>query len=94
MGITNINCSSRYSYSGIVYALGANINDAHVNGRHPIHSMWQEVIYLMTCITLSSPEDIKPLLRIVTKVIRPPNLEEDRYATVNFLLKLGEPRNT
>jgi hypothetical protein len=56
--------------------------------------MRKEVIYLMTCITLSNPENMKPLLRTAIKVITPLKLEEDEYAAHKFCLVLGEPGTT
>ena len=46
---------------------------------------------MMTCITLSNPEDMKPLLRDVIKVITPPDLEEKEYAALQFCMATGEP---
>jgi len=94
LGITNPGCCSGYSYSSTVCALGANIHDAHVNGRHPTRGMGQEAIYMMTCITLSTLEDMKFILRDVIKVITSPKLEEEEYAALRFCLSLGEPGNT
>ncbi len=62
LGITILGCCSWYSYSGTICALGAHMHAAHVNGRHPTSWLGQEVIYMMTCSTLSNPEDMKPLL--------------------------------
>jgi hypothetical protein len=71
--------------------MGSNINVAHVNGRHPTRGLGQEVIYRMTCITLSNPEDMKHLLRDAIKVITPFELEEDEYAVLKFCLVPEEP---
>ena len=60
LGITNLGCCSRYFYSSTFYARGAQIHVAHVNGRHPTHGLGQEVIYMLTCSTLSNPEDMNP----------------------------------
>ena len=45
----------------------------------------------MACITLSNPEDMKLLLRDAIKVITPPELEEDEYASLEFCLAPREP---
>ena len=91
LGITNLGCCSGYSYSGIVYAMRTQIHDAHVNGRHPTQGLGQEVIYMITCIALSNPEDMKPLLRDAIKLITPPELESEEYAALQFCLAPGEP---
>jgi hypothetical protein len=46
---------------------------------------------MITCITLSNPEDMKPLIRDAMKIITPPEMAEDEYAALQFCLAQGEP---
>ncbi len=89
-GLRNIGCCSRYSYSGTFLARGVNLNAAHVNGRHPVRGMGQELIYLMTCSPLSYPEDLKPMIHAAIKAITPPEESEEDYVSLKFSLANGE----
>ncbi len=52
--------------------------------------MGQEFIYLMTCSTLTSPEDLNPLLRKAINLITPKGEVELEYAALKFSLLTGE----
>ena len=58
LGLSSIGCCLGYSYFGTIVARDVDINAAHVNGRHPVHGVGQEFIYLMTCSPLSHPADL------------------------------------
>jgi hypothetical protein len=45
---------------------------------------------MMTCSTLSNPEDMKPLLRDAITLITPSDQAEDEYAALQLCLALGE----
>ena len=90
LDITNLGYFSGYFYSSTVSAMGALIHAAHVHGRHPTRGLGQEVIYMMTCSTLSNPEDMKLLLRGAITLITTANQAEDEYAALQFFLAPGE----
>ena len=74
MGIAHVDCCSGYSYSGTVIAMGSSpVHASHVNGRQSGHGTGQEVIYIMTCIPLSHPEDLKPLIRTAIQLVTSPD---------------------
>ena len=45
---------------------------------------------MMTCIPLSHPEDLKPLIKTVIQMLTSPEDTEDEYASLSFCLAPGE----
>jgi hypothetical protein len=73
MGIAHIDYCSGYSFTGTFNAKGSSlVHASHVNGRHPVNGMGQEVIYMMTCSPLSHPEDLKPLIKSAIQIVISP----------------------
>jgi len=76
MGISHLRCCEGKSYSGpLIVQPDTPVRAIHYNGRHPRLSEGdQDVIYLMTCIPLSAPEDLKVLIHEGISKLCPPDL--------------------
>ena len=78
-------------YSGSVsVGYPSPVHATHVNGRQPGHGMGHEAIYVMTCIPLPSPEDLKVLIKEAIYVVTPSEEADSEYAALLFRLALGE----
>ncbi len=70
LGISQYECCAAPSFSGTVNAMGDYpVHAAHVNGRQPGQGMGQPVIYMMTHIPISHPENLKPLIKTAIKLL-------------------------
>ncbi len=52
--------------------------------------MGQELIYMMSCIPLSHPKDLKPMIYAAIKASTPPEESKEDYASLKFSLTNGE----
>ncbi len=64
LGLTHLNCCGGKSYSGpIPLTPDIQVNVIHCNGRHPsLVTGSESTILMMTCSTLTYPEDLKILI--------------------------------
>jgi hypothetical protein len=64
LGLVIYDCCTSQSYSGSICAKDTfPVHAFHGNGRQSGHGMGQEAIYMMTCIPLPNPEDLKVLIK-------------------------------
>jgi len=91
LDIAALDWCTGYSYSECVIARNIAINAAHINGRHPVNGLGQDKIYMMKCIPLLNPVDLKPLIRIAIHVITPSEEVDEEYSEVKFCLAPDEP---
>jgi hypothetical protein len=66
------------------------INAAHVNGRQPGQGLGQQVIYMMTHIPISHPENLKPLIKTVIRLLTAEDQFDDEYAGLRFCVAPSE----
>ena len=69
------------------------INAAHVNGRQPDQGLGQQVIYMMTHIPISHPENLKPLIKTTIKLLTEEDEFENGYVSLRFCLAPSENGN-
>ena len=93
MGISHLRCFEGKSYSGrLIVHPAVPVRAIHYNGRHPANPDGdQDLIYLMTCTSLSSPEDVKVLIREGISKLCPPDQVKTSYEALRFFLSPGDP---
>ena len=69
------------------------INAAHVNGRQPGQGLGQQVIYMITHIPISHPENLKPLIKTAIKLLTAEDQFDDEYAGLRLCLAPSESGN-
>jgi hypothetical protein len=91
LNVAALECSTGYSFLGCVRTRSITINAAYIDGRHPVHGLGQDNIYMMTSIPLPNPKDPKPLIRTTIHVITPSEEVVNEYSAHDFCLASGEP---
>ena len=91
MGIAHLRCCEGKCYSRpLIVHSDTPVRAVHCNGRHPgLPEGDQNVIYLMTCTPLSSPEDLKVLIREGISKLCHPYLVLPSYEALRFFLSPG-----
>ena len=81
MGLTYLNCCGGKSYSGpIPLTSDIQVNAVHRNGRHPsLVAKTEPTIWMMTCSTLTHPEDLKILIKEGIAKLCPPGIVAREY---------------
>jgi hypothetical protein len=94
LGIAQFDCCAVASFSGTINAMGDYlINSAHVNGRQPGQGLGQPIIYMMTHIPVSHPENLKPLIKTSIKLLTEEDQFDDEYAGLRFCLAPSKSGN-
>jgi hypothetical protein len=69
------------------------INAARVNDRQPGQGLGQQVIYMMTHLPISHPENLKSLIKTAIKLLTEEAQFGDEYAGLRFCLAPSETGN-
>lgn len=96
LGIAHLRCCEGRSYSGpIRIQPNVTVRALHCNGLHPNPPTgFQEVIYLMTCSPLSTPEDLKVLIKEGISRLCTSDQVQASYEALRFFAAPGDPGTT